>query len=415
MRKITLRIAAFLAIILWATVLVNQKPVEAKILDEILDYQIKADVKDDATVDLQYDITWKVLDSNSEGPLEWVQIGIPNSHCNEIYGLTDTISSISSKNSGGTYAVIYFDRKYYKDEIVEFSFVVNQDYMYQVYPEEGVVEYNFTPGWFDSAAVDNLEIRWNADKTIKIEPSSLNDDGYYHWMTSLTPGEKFSIEIQYPTDAYGFDLSQHDNNDSSDGYNYSEHNIIENILFTILVVFIMIIIIIGCLLPVIVPAIIAFSIYKAATGFKVTKEKKVTRTIIEYYESCPNCGGTREEGAEKCSYCGTNMVKSKQEIKEEDVTDENKKILEYSANGEYRYSDNPFRYVRVNVVSVPHITHTTPVRSTSSRSGSSHHSSCAHSSCACACACACAGGGRAGCSTKDFYKTHLKLSHLKRK
>ena len=27
--------------------------------------------------------------------------------------------------------------------------------------------------------------------------------------------------------------------------------------------------------------------------------------------------------------------------------------------------------------------------------------------CACACACACAGGGRAGCSKKDFYGTKL--------
>ena len=40
------------------------------------------------------------------------------------------------------------------------------------------------------------------------------------------------------------------------------------------------------------------------------------------------------------------------------------------------------------------------------------HSSCARSSCACAscaCACACAGGGRAGCSKKDFYRTNLKI------
>ena len=37
------------------------------------------------------------------------------------------------------------------------------------------------------------------------------------------------------------------------------------------------------------------------------------------------------------------------------------------------------------------------------------HSSCVRSSCACAsCACACAGGGRAGCSKKDFYKTNLR-------
>lgn len=45
------------------------------------------------------------------------------------------------------------------------------------------------------------------------------------------------------------------------------------------------------------------------------------------------------------------------------------------------------------------------------------HSSCVRSSCACAscaCACACAGGGRAGCSKKDFYKTNLKVDDIKR-
>ena len=40
---------------------------------------------------------------------------------------------------------------------------------------------------------------------------------------------------------------------------------------------------------------------------------------------------------------------------------------------------------------------------THSRSGGCVRSSCACASCACACACACAGGGRAGCSKKDFY------------
>jgi len=36
-----------------------------------------------------------------------------------------------------------------------------------------------------------------------------------------------------------------------------------------------------------------------------------------------------------------------------------------------------------------------------------HHSSSGGGGCACACACACAGGGRAGCSRKDFYGTKL--------
>ncbi len=47
-----------------------------------------------------------------------------------------------------------------------------------------------------------------------------------------------------------------------------------------------------------------------------------------------------------------------------------------------------------------------------------HHSSCARSSCACvsscACACACAGGGRAGCSKKDFYGTKLNSNKMKK-
>ena len=405
------KISVLLVALIVSVTCISVKSVEAKILDEILDYTVTADVLDDATVDLTYDITWKVLDSTSEGPLEWVQIGIPNSHYNDITALTPNITRISGKNSGGTYAVIYFDRKYYKDEIVKFSYKVNQDYMYQVYPEENVVEYKFTPGWFDSAAVDNLVIKWNSDKTIKIEPASLNDGGYYTWQASLSPGEKFSVEIQYPSDAYGFDLSQHDTDDG--GYNFNEHSAIENALFIIFIIIFFILAVAFCALPVIIPGLIIFGIYKTLTGFGTTK--KITRTIIEYYGSCPNCGGSREEGKEKCSYCGTNMIKSKQEIKEEDIKDEeDKKILDYKTKGEYKYSNHPNRYVRVNVISVPHVSYTRPSTSSSSHSssGRSHHSSCAHSSCACACACACAGGGRAGCSTKDFYKTNLKLKDL---
>ena len=68
-----------------------------------------------------------------------------------------------------------------------------------------------------------------------------------------------------------------------------------------------------------------------------------------------------------------------------------REVMKYKTNGTYNYSSDPNVFVRVNVrrVSVP-------------RSHSSHHGSCAHSSCACACASA--GGGRAGCSSKDFYK-----------
>ena len=44
-------------------------------------------------------------------------------------------------------------------------------------------------------------------------------------------------------------------------------------------------------------------------------------------------------------------------------------------------------------------------------SGRGHHGG---GGCACACACACAGGGRAGCSTKDFYGTLLTTEQIHR-
>ena len=34
--------------------------------------------------------------------------------------------------------------------------------------------------------------------------------------------------------------------------------------------------------------------------------------------------------------------------------------------------------------------------------------------CACACACACAGGGRAGCSKKDFYGTKISTARVRK-
>ena len=383
----------------------------AKPLDEILLYDITADVLDDATVDLTFNISWKVLDSTSEGPLEWVQIGLPNSHYGEIEALSDTISRVSTKSSGGYYAVIYFDRKYYKDEVVNFSFKVNTDYLYQVYPEEERVEYTYTPGWFDGITVDQFVLRWNCDKVDKFEPSGcIIDGGYNVWTASLAPNEKFTIEMSYPIDAYGFDLSVHEEKD--DSWDYSEHSFIGNAFFTILCIIVFVLIVALCSLPVVIPAIIGYVIYKAATGF--TAPKKITRTIVEYYSACPNCGGSREEGKEKCSYCGTNMVKSKTEVKEEDLKDTDKSVLRYKSNGEYKFSDNPNRYVRVHVTPIVVPRTTSSSTRSSSYHSSSHHSSCAHSSCACACACACAGGGRAGCTTKDFYNTNMKMAYLRK-
>lgn len=378
--------------------------VNAKPLDEILNYVVTVDVSDDATLFIKYDISWKVLDSSSEGPLEWSKIGLPNNHILELAPVTSNIKRIEKKTSGGSYANVYFYDKYYAGDVVDFSFIAHMDYMYQAHPDDGYVEYTFTPGWFDDIEVDNLTIRWNNDKVDSWTNDCIIDNGYNTWSCHLNPGEKKTVTLRYPTNAYGFDLNKYAETEKDNDWNFKEHSVVANFFFIITIIIFFVFIIGIMALPVIIPIAIVVIAYKGLSGFGMSTERKITRTIIDYYPSCPNCGGSRDEGSDKCSYCGTNMIKSKHEIKDESPFGEYKEAFKYMEKGDYKLS-SPNRYVRVNVIHVPR---SVPV----TRSGGGHHSSCAHSSCACACACACAGGGRAGCTTKDFYNTNMKLSYL---
>ena len=383
--------------------------------DEILNYEITADVLDDGTVLLQYHIDWKVL-RDDIGALEWISVGIPNDeYVRFTWYKDDGIADINFSDENGSSLRIDFDRAYHAGETVSIDFKLEQDYMYQMNLfQEGQTAYVFTPGWFDEIAVDNLTIRWNNADTMSWSPDCLVKDGYNTWTTSLAPGETFTVRVNYPNDAREFSDSkaiyQPDDRSGSAAYADDEDTGA---------------MVIGCI-GVLVLAY--FWIKKIVSGVKYTAtaafgdkktEKKVTRTKVVYYPVCQGCGAPRGEGETVCSHCGRSYVKSEETIEEENVPEEDKEALKYKTKGEYRYSSSPDTFVRVNVIHVP-VVHSV---SHSSRSGGSRggggcaHSSCACAcaSCACACACACAGGGRAGCTYKDFYRTDLKLRQLELK
>ena len=48
-------------------------------LDQITRYELTVTPQEDGTLVMTAELDWLVLDSDSEGPLEWVQIGLPNS------------------------------------------------------------------------------------------------------------------------------------------------------------------------------------------------------------------------------------------------------------------------------------------------------------------------------------------------
>lgn len=295
--------SVFAILIIIALIFIIWYIAENKELDRIQDYTITVTPLDDGTLTLLYDITWKVLDSESEGPLTWVQIGIPNSNVDSITGLTNNIKSIEQYNS--TYVRIDFRQSYNAGDIINFRFKLHQKNMYKL--KNGKCIYEFTPGWFKKIAVDNITIKWKAGNVLEANTET-REGGYYIWNSSLKKNQKLTATVEYSESTYtnlsNYGEASYLSNFNTSSGNYSGQFASFGILFVIAIVFI----------------------------------------IIGSFGS--------------------------------DDYDN------HSGYGGYHHHHH-----------------------------GGFHSSCAsHSSCACACACA--GGGRAGCSKKDFYGTKLKSKNI---
>lgn len=278
-------------------------------LDEIEEYTIQIEPYQDGSLRMTYHLKWRVLDSVSEGPLEWVKIGIPNENAEDFEALSDNIQKIGYYSQGGDYVRLDLDRSYYAGEVVELDFRFHQHCMYE--KEGGIRKYSFTPGWFPDIQVDKLNIYWQDWKVESASGAPAHKEGYYHYRTSLKEGERFSVIIRYYDAVFS----------KEDSKVISFRNMIP---FLVLVCF-----------PLLTCLVLLIFSNKIAAKIRESRGQADTYT-------------------------------------------------KHSGMG-----------------SVHHV----------------HHYTGGHGGgggCACACACACAGGGRAGCSKKDFYGTKLETQRIRR-
>lgn len=300
-------------------------------LDKINKYVITVDPNfDDGSLDIRINISWKVLDSSSEGPLEWVKIGVPNYHAENITPLTNNIKKASYYSDDGSFIRIDFDKKYYANEVVDFSFSFNQSYMYHIYGDD--IYYDYHPGYFNDIIVDNCILKWKNTNVTSIEKTSLDYqiiDDYITYQAKLNYGNYININVKYNKTSFINIDPEKTYTDQSEKYPW----LMPTLIFG------------GMALLVLLSFVIKHFTkdpYKSERGFTVMRPY--------YFFGRPIMGRRYSNGG---------------------VTKEGKAI-------------NPPKSV-----------------------GGGHGGG------GCACACACAGGGRAGCSMKDFYHTNIKSKDLK--
>ena len=332
-------------------------------MDYIPDYFVTVDLREDGSADIVYDITWQVIDGDQTDYLSWVKIGLPNAYAEDLTPLTDTISDLQYNGDGGSYAKVVFARRYYSPEVaaqnggesrVRFAFSVHQSHLFTL-NNDGTATFEFTPGWFDDLVVERMQVRWRGGDGFVADNTS-EEDGYLIWeFGPMGHGQSANIHVTVPvTTAETFDPDA-----QLTAADYDDGGMTADEMIGILTV------------------VIGLLIFAAAL-------------IIIVGSMTPDWGGGFGSGLDPDDWF-------------------------WYTNGVHtihlaRTAPPPKGYTRTDP---PKNYHT---GGGSSRGGGvgRHNSGCA-SSCACACAsscacaCACAGGGRAGCTAKDFYT--YKLPH----
>ncbi len=201
-KKIILIVSAALLLLLLVLAIPAAAPIP---LDEIKSYVITVDMRQDGTMDIKYHLEWTVLNDTREGALIWVQIGIPNSHADEIKRLSDNIAAVSNLSGDGSIVRVDFDRAYHAGETASFDFSIHQPYMYTLNKGAQTCSYSFTPGWFDEIEVKSLKILWNK-ANVATSNATGSEGEYLKWETSLGKGGRYKAKVTYPMGV--FDISE---------------------------------------------------------------------------------------------------------------------------------------------------------------------------------------------------------------
>ena len=275
-------------------------------LDLIENYVVTVDPRmNDGSLDIIYEITWKVLDSTTEGPLTWVKIGTPNEGFDNVTALTNNIKSIKKYN--GSYVRIDFNKSYKAGEVLTFKYSIHQSYMYKI--SWGKCVYEFTPAWFTDAKVNNMTVKWNND-LVKSSNTKSIEDCYLTWNKKyMSKGSKIKVKVKYDKGAFSALNANKQKSDAPKSYSNSVFSMDTVYSFIYLVV-----IIVACI------GRFGGGGYYGHRGFYGGYGPRIgggcVRSSCACASSCASscacaCAGSGRAGCSKKDFYGTNLTSNK--------------------------------------------------------------------------------------------------------
>lgn len=163
----------------------------------IIQYVVALTPMQDGTTRIEYYQKWYVIG----GHIPWITVGVPNDDY-DIVSSSLAVSNASPHNSGQESMVrLDLDRDYQQGESFEILFAINQRQLFQ--NSDSGYTISFTPGWYDHAVVDYLEIRLNSlcivfAATAEPAPSYQNGNAMIWSRMMLSEGDKYPISYSFP-------------------------------------------------------------------------------------------------------------------------------------------------------------------------------------------------------------------------
>ncbi len=167
----------------------------------ILSYRVALTPRSDGTVAIDYYQKWLV----TGGHIPWITVGTANDDF-EITSRGGAALAVAPAGQGGwSGARLDLDADYREGRTFEVSFSIAQRRLF--YADKDGYRLDFTPGWYDRAAVETLlvSVRFFADPaTVVVEPPASRVSGdTMEWVRhGLGAGERFNVHVSIPRAAF---------------------------------------------------------------------------------------------------------------------------------------------------------------------------------------------------------------------